>query len=477
MGILGLGYMGLATAAAFARHGVTTVGYDVLPDRRAAVRAGMSPFHEDGLEELLQTEVRSGRLTVAETMADVAERAAVIFLCLPTPPRDDGEIDLRPIEGGAAELGRALARVDGFRVVVVKSTVVPGTTETVVGPALLGASGKTGDQIAVASNPEFLAEGRMVEDALHPDRIVVGVSHPRAAELLRSLYAVFDSPLIVVTPAGAEMTKYASNSFLALKISFANELARFAEQVGVNVDDVVRGVGSDPRIGHRFLQAGPGFGGSCFSKDVQAFARAARDRGVRLSLVEQIMTVNDAQTRHAGDLIAGQLPEGKGTVALLGLAFKEGTDDLRESRALPIVERLAGAGIEVRAHDPVSSGKFATWLQGRPVDIRDRVRICAAAEETVTGADVAALQVPWPEYLSWPSAWTRAMRHPVLVDLRRAFSEDRAAAEHLRLVRLGDGRPGVGTVPPASSGSARQGAPDAGVPRPALRAARSEGTG
>jgi UDPglucose 6-dehydrogenase len=473
VGILGLGYMGLATAAAFARHGVTTIGYDVLPDRRAAVRAGTSPFHEDGLEELLRTEVQGGRLTVAETMAEVAERAAVIFLCLPTPPRDDGEIDLRPIEGGATELGTALARVSAFRVVVVKSTVVPGTTETVVRPALLRASGKTGDQIAVASNPEFLAEGRMVEDALRPDRIVVGVSDPRAADLLRSLYAVFDSPLIVVTPAAAEMTKYASNSFLALKISFANELARFAEQIGVNVDDVVRGVGSDPRIGGRFLQAGPGFGGSCFSKDVQAFARAARDRGVPLTLVEQILPVNDAQTRHATDLIVGQLPAGTGVVALLGLAFKEGTDDLRESRALPIVDQLAGAGVEVRVHDPVSSGKFATWLQGRIPSVRAQVRICASVEEAVTGADVAALQVPWPEYLVWPSAWTHALRHPILVDLRRAFPEARARAENLRLIRLGDGRPGRSPEPSTRPASGRGAAPDGDARIPAPRAAGS----
>ncbi len=444
-GVIGLGYMGLATAAAFARHGVPTFGYDVVPERRATVRAGHAPFHEDGLEALIRGEVRRGRLTIVESLEELARRASVIFLCLPTPPRSDGRIDLRPIRAGARQLGRALAGVDAFRLVVVKSTVVPGTTESVVGPELRRAAGKGPDQIAVAASPEFLAEGRMVEDALHPDRVVVGVSDPRAVRLVESLYACFESPLLLMAPAAAEMTKYAANSFLAMKISFANELSRFSEQVGIDVDDVARGLGSDRRVGRRFLDAGPGFGGSCFSKDVQAFVRSARDHGVRLRLAGQVMPVNDEQTRHATSLILREIPGTgrRGTAAILGLAFKEGTDDLRESRALPIVEQLAARGVSVRVHDPVASVKFRAWLADQKPSVRRRVTVAATVDEALDGADVAALQVPWPEYLAWSRAWSKRMRHPVLVDLRRAFPIERAKAVGLRLVRLGDGRASV----------------------------------
>ncbi|MFI5415435.1 MAG: UDP-glucose dehydrogenase family protein, partial [Candidatus Lutacidiplasmatales archaeon] len=403
VGVVGLGYMGLASAAAFARHGVSVTGYDVLPERRATVRSGSSPFHEEGLGELVRSEIQSGRLRVADTLAELVDQSTIIFLCLPTPPLPTGRIDLRPIRAGAEELGRALARVDGFRLVVIKSTVVPGTAQTVIAPVVAKASGKGPAQVAVASNPEFLAEGRMVADALRPDRIVVGVSDPRSEQLLRSLYAAFDAPLIVVTPAGAEMTKYAANSFLALKISFANEVSRFSERVGVDIDDVVRGFGSDPRIGEQFLKAGPGFGGSCFSKDVRAFVRAAKDHGVRLRLSEQVVAANDEQTRHAAELIRGELPRGRGAkVAFLGLAFKEGTDDLRESRALPIVREIAGEGVAVRAHDPVALPKFRDWLSKEPAGLRARVSTWATTAEALTGADAAVLQAPWPEYLAWP---------------------------------------------------------------------------
>jgi UDPglucose 6-dehydrogenase len=440
VGVVGLGYMGLATAASFAQHDVVTYGYDVVPERRAAVRSGTAPFYEEGLGELVGSATRSGRLAVVDTLADLANRANVIFLCLPTPPLASGRIDLRPLEQCARALGRVLRDIEDFRLVVVKSTVVPGTTEGVLGPLLAKTSGKGPARLAVASSPEFLAEGRMVADALHPDRVVVGVSDRRSAGLLQDVYATFDSPVIVVTPSGAEMTKYAANSFLALKVSFANEVSRFSERVGVDIDDVVRGFGSDPRIGPRFLQAGPGFGGSCFSKDVRAFVRSARDHGVRLRLAEQVIPVNDDQTRHATELVVNALPDGPGgSVAVLGLAFKEGTDDLRESRALEIIRELTRREVDVRAHDPAALVGFRRWLADEPGSVRSRVTVHPTALDAVTGADVAVLQSAWSEYLAWPDAWTGRMRHPVVVDLRRAFSPKRAAAARLHLIRLGDG--------------------------------------
>lgn len=441
VGVLGLGYMGLASAAAFAQHGAMVIGYDVVPERRAIVRAGSSPFHEEGLGELVRSTTDAGRLTVVETVREVATVADVIFLCLPTPPLPDGRIDLRAIQAGAKTLGAEIGKVDDFRLVVVKSTVVPGTTEGVIGPALRTAAGKGSDQLAVASNPEFLAEGTMVRDALRPDRIVVGVEDARSAELLQQVYAAFDSPVIVMTPAGAEMTKYAANAFLAMKISFANEVSRYCEAVGVNVDDVARGIGSDPRIGAKFLHAGPGFGGSCFSKDVSALVRSASDRGIRLPLSERVVPANDEQTSHAVELAVRQLPNpSESTVAVLGLSFKEGTDDLRESRALPIVRGLAARGVQVRAHDPAAMAGFRAWLAAEPEAVRSRVSAWDSPAEAIANADVAVLQVPWPEYLDWPNDWTGRMRRPVLVDLRRAFPPARAAEVKLQLVRLGDGR-------------------------------------
>jgi UDPglucose 6-dehydrogenase len=416
--------MGLATGLAFARRHVPTVGYDVLPERRRLLRAGKSPIYEEGLRPLLRSEIRSGRFRVVDSWEDLVRQANVIFLCLPTPRGPAGRIDLRPIRRGVREVGMALEGGTDFRLLVVKSTVVPGTTERIVRPLLERVSGRDSTSLGVASSPEFLAEGSMVRDSLDPERIVVGVAGAREERLLRSVYRNFPAPLVVLTPTEAELVKYASNAFLALKVTFANEVSRLVERLGGNIDRVMEGVGRDSRVGSKFLSAGPGFGGSCFEKDVAALVNRARELGDPLPLLGRLLTANGAQTRHATALVRDTVGDLRGkSIALLGLAFKAGTDDVRESRALPIADELVRAGARVRAHDPAATRNFrAVWEESKPRSEKGFV-FCSTVEEALRNADVAVIQAAWPAYKRWPERWSRLMRRPLIVDLRRGLPE------------------------------------------------------
>ncbi len=442
VGIGGLGYMGLATGLGFAHRGVRVLGYEVRADVRRALRRAQTPIFEPGLPKLLRQERRSGRFDVVDSWQELADRCDVVFLCLPTPARRDGRIDLGPLRTGTTSLGEALRTARGYRLAVVKSTVVPGTTDEVVRPLLERVSGRDGRTLGVASNPEFLAEGSMVRDAVSPDRIVIGTSRTRDETLLRRIYSRFPSQVVSLSPTEAELTKYSANAFLALKVTFANEVSRLAERVGASIDPVLGAVGMDPRVGPRFLSAGPGFGGSCFEKDVLAFVASSRARGVRMRLVESLVPSNEDQTDHAFELlreVAGPL-RGK-TVALLGLAFKAGTDDVRESRALSLATSAARAGARLRLHDPVAAAKFrALWtLPGAGARART-VEYRRTPRDALRGADVAVLQVAWPEYLSWPAAWTAVMRRPLVLDLRRALSPAARARAQIEWRGLGVGR-------------------------------------
>jgi UDPglucose 6-dehydrogenase len=438
VGIGGLGYMGLATGLGFAHRGVRVLGYELRTDVRTALRQSKTPIFEPGLPELLRQERRSGRFDLVDSWEELVERSDIIYLCLPTPAGPDGRIDLGPLRTGTRALATALAGGRKYRLVVVKSTVVPGTTEDVVRPLLEQVSGRTGTTLGVATNPEFLAEGTMVRDATSPDRIVIGTSSRKDERLLKRIYALFPSQLVVLSPTEAELTKYSSNAFLALKVTFANEVSRLAERVGASIDPVMGAVGLDPRVGPRFLSAGPGFGGSCFEKDVLAFATSSRSRGVRMRLIEALVPSNEDQTDHAFDRIRQAVGPLRGrTVALLGLAFKAGTDDVRESRALALATAIRRAGGRLRLHDPVAAEKFrALWKP--PGGVRSRgVRYCRTPIDALRGADVAVLQVAWPDYLRWPPAWTGVMRRPVVVDLRRALPPSVRERAHLEWHGLG----------------------------------------
>ena len=438
VGIAGLGYMGLATGLGFARRGVQVVGYEVRAEVRRDLARGRTKIHEPGIEDLLKGGLKSGRFDIVASWAELVARSDLLFLCLPTPRRPDGHIDLRPMLRGVRELGEALRADTPPRLVVVKSTVVPGTTEEVLRPTLERISGRSPPQLTVAANPEFLAEGSMVKDVLEPERIVIGVSGTADERKLRAVYRAFPAPVISVSPTGAELVKYAANAFLALKVTFINEIARLAESVGSDVDGVADAVGLDSRIGRKFLSAGPGFGGSCFEKDVRALVARSHDLGLHPRTLESIVPSNEDQTRHAFEIVRSAIGTLRGRrVAVLGLAFKAETDDVRESRALPLAQYLRAAAASVRFHDPVALENFRRLWTEAGGSTGPGVRFCRTATEAIQGADAAVIQAAWPEYLDFPSSWTRRMRRPLVVDLRRALPTPLRARPDLRWVGLG----------------------------------------
>ncbi len=462
VGILGAGYMGLATGVAFAHRGRRVYAYDVNPGIRAAVRHGKSPYREDGLAELVRETTRRGTLVVVDSVEELVAHAATIFVCLPTPSLRSGAIDLRPLRRGLDQLGRAARSVPDYRVVVVKSTVVPGSTSLLVEPWLRRRSGKGPLDLGVVFNPEFLSEGRMVRDALHPSRIVLGGLDRRALRQVRGLYGGFGAPVFEMSPSEAELVKYASNALLALKVSFANEVGRLAERLGGNVDEVMQATGADPRIGPAFLRAGPGFGGSCFRKDLRAIVERSRALGERFRSGETALAINDDQVEHALALVragAGRL-RGR-TVAVLGLAFKAGTDDVRESRAFPLVQGLIRRGAKVRVHDPVALENFRRAWTHPPRRGSSRVTFCRSVEGALRGTDLAVLHTDWPAYARWPARWSRAMRTPTLVDLRREISLGVRRRAGLRVIALGVGPAPAppGSVCPVRRPAARQRGP------------------
>jgi UDPglucose 6-dehydrogenase len=439
VGIVGLGYMGLATGLAFAAHGATVFGYDIQPRTRSEVASGLTPYREVGLESLLRGQIRLRRFEVTDTLEQLVARVDGIFLCVPTPSLPSGRIDLRPLKRCAEQLGDALKGVTKRHpIIVVKSTVVPGTAETLVAPIVKRRRGSSSAAIDVAANPEFLAEGSLVNDALHPSRVVFGATSRRASAWLRKAYRPFDAPMFELTPSGAELVKYAANAFLALKVSFANETARLADQLKVDVDAVMAAVGQDPRIGKSFLRAGPGFGGSCFEKDVRALVVRSKGMGVRLRTSETALRVNREQLAYALELIRRAAGPVRGkTLALLGLSFKAGTDDVRESRALLLARELVIAGAEVRGHDPVAMENFRTAWADFHARGKGKLDLQVTVEGALRGADAAILQADWPMYVQWPSAWSRIMRRPLLVDLRRALDPRVAKRAGLTRVALG----------------------------------------
>jgi UDPglucose 6-dehydrogenase len=440
IGIVGLGYVGLTTATAFAERGRTVVGYDLDPRRRAIVAAGRAPIHEPSLAPLLRRVVRSGRLRVASDLTELLRRCELVFLCVPTPSRPDGAVDVRFVRSAAESVGTSLRAVRGWRGVVVKSTVTPGTTERLVATTLAKASGRTpGRTLGVASNPEFLAEGTAVRDALHPSRIVLGVSDRRTEAALRGAYAGFPAPILVLSPTAAELVKYASNAMLATRVSFTNEVSRLAEKLGVDVYPVMGAVGLDPRIGSKFLAAGPGFGGSCFTKDLHALLAAAAAVGVDLPVTSATLKVNDDQARHVVELAAAATGSVRGrAVAVLGLAFKPDTDDVRESRAFPIVAELLRRGARVRLHDPAAGTNFMAGLDPKlRARHRRSIRLVDSLRTAVAGADLAVIQADWDEYRRAPLALWGRLRRRLIVDARRTLDGAALARRGIEYVAIG----------------------------------------
>jgi UDPglucose 6-dehydrogenase len=433
--MIGGGYVGLVSGACFAEFGVDVAVVESDPAKLAALREGRMPIFEPGLEELVASNVAAGRLQFGADLAEAVAGVEAVFIAVGTPTRrGDGHADLTYVYAAAEQVARALT---GPAVIVTKSTVPVGT-----GRRIAQIMGETRPDLAVevASNPEFLREGSAIGDFMRPDRVVIGAETDHARDVLRRLYRplyLIDSPILFTGLETAELTKYAANSFLAMKVTFINEIADLCEKVGADVHDVARGIGLDGRIGRKFLHPGPGYGGSCFPKDTLALVRIAQDAGAPSRLVEATVAVNDARksamARRIEDAAGGSV-RGK-TVAVLGLTFKPETDDMRDAPAIPIVTRLVGDGAVVQAYDPEGMG------QARPM-LPESVRYCDDAMAAIAGADVLVLLTEWNEFRALsPVRLKEAMRGDVVVDLRNIY--DPVAMRRAGFQYHGIGRPGV----------------------------------
>ncbi|CEJ15028.1 UDP-glucose 6-dehydrogenase TuaD [bacterium YEK0313] len=438
--IVGAGYVGLVTGVCLAEIGHEVVIVDRDAERIAGLKVGRMPIYEAGLDRLVADTARAGRLSFATDLAPAVADAAAIFICVGTPPRPaDGHADISGVHAVAGEIATALG---GFALVVTKSTVPVGTGDEV--EAIIRAR-RPDAAFAVVSNPEFLREGVAIADFLAPDRIVVGVEDERAGALMAALYAPLTgrgAPLVVTNRRTAELIKYAANSFLALKITYINEIANLCEEVGADVEQVSRGIGLDSRIGAKFLKAGPGFGGSCFPKDMLALMKTAQDHGVPLRSVETAVAVNDARkgemvrkiVRAAGGSVAGR------TIAVLGLTFKPDTDDMRSAASLVILPRLIKAGAMIRAYDPAGMANAAPLLPD--------VAMATSAFSACEGADAAVLVTEWDEFGRLDlSQLAAVMKTPLLVDLRNLFDPAIAARSGLRYVSIGRSDDAAGRPP------------------------------
>jgi UDPglucose 6-dehydrogenase len=408
--IFGAGYVGLVTGACFAELGHEVIVRDILPERIEELRAGNVPIHEPGLEELLSRNV--GRLTFTLDVQEALDGAEFAFVAVGTPPTYSGDADLSAVWTVVDEL----PGVSESLTLVMKSTVPVGTGEKV--RANLDVRGLGG--IAYVSNPEFLAEGTAVRDFMHPDRVVVGGFEPEAAAKVAALYDGLETAVVTTDVASAEMVKLASNAFLTTRISFINEIANVCELVGADVMDVARGIGLDHRLGSHFLRAGIGWGGSCFGKDVSALKQLAGNSGYHFQLLSAVIEVNELQKRRLVAKLEKHLGKLRDrTVAVLGLAFKPGTDDLRDAPSLVLASRLLAEGANVRAWDPVADA--GRLLHG--------VTFCDSYLDAVQGADAAVIVTEWPELVGLLSAEVRdAMRNPLIVDGRNLLDPGAARA-------------------------------------------------
>ncbi len=425
LSVIGTGYVGLVTALAFARHGNKVTCVDVITERVEAIRRGEAPFYEPGVPEDLRAHVDSGLVEATTDTAAAVERTEATFLCVGTPSAPDGSYDLTHVETASRDVGAAMRDLERYHLVVTKSTLTPTANRTVVLPALEGASRKVApNDFSLASNPEFLREGSALEDALRPDRIVVGVMEgdERAARMLEGLFEPFDRPVLLTSLEGAELIKLSSNALLATKVAFANEVANLAASVGADGYEVLQGVGMDHRLGPHFLRAGAGFGGSCFPKDLRALLAFSEASGAPMLLPRAALEQNDIQPLQVVDLLRRALDDQMADrrVALLGLSFKADTDDVRETRALPIYRELAGAGARVVCHDPVAGGAFRDLARRSGLPDPE---LAATLTDALDGAEAAVIQTEWDEYRQLGHELLNAlMREPrVVVDGRRVL--------------------------------------------------------
>ena len=422
--VVGLGFVGLATAVCFAKLGMRVLGIDIDRKKVSMISKGSAPFHEPRLEALLRESIRNGRVEVSNNVSLVAN-SPIIFITVGTPSKEDGSMEDRFLVSAARQIGSSTKRSKSYPLLVVKSTVIPGTLLNLIIPEVEKASGlKYGRGFGACCNPEFLREGSAVEDTLNPDRIVIG-GNDKDTKTLREFYGgVYGKKLpgvIVTNLYNAELIKYANNAFLAMKISFINQIARICEELpGGDVSTVAEGIGLDKRISPLFLKAGLGFGGSCFPKDVKAFIQFSKRGGYRPPLAEATMRINFDQPLRAVEMAEEKLGDLKGKkVAVLGLAFKPDTDDMREAVSIRIIEELLRRGAKVSAHDPEAIDVAARIFENK-INLERNVRKC------LDGADCAILVTEWEDYARLrPQDFRGLMKRAFVIDGRRLFNKEK----------------------------------------------------
>ncbi len=430
--VIGSGYVGLVTGACFAELGVTVTCVDKEVEKIDRLQKGEIPIYEPGLEELVRKNAKAGRISFTTDLGQAIQEALVIFIAVGTPPRGDGFADLSHVEAVAETIAD---KMNGYKVIVTKSTVPVGTGARL--RKIIGSRLKEHFDFDIVSNPEFLREGSAIEDFLHPNRVVIGARSQQAAAIMRDLYRplyLIETPMLITDIPTAEMVKYASNAFLATKISFINEVANVCEEVGADVQQVAKGMGLDRRIGSKFLHAGPGYGGSCFPKDVSALAQISKNSGYEFSIIEAVMKVNKNQKERMVTKIQESIGDLQGKrIAFLGLAFKPNTDDMRDAPSIVIAEALQKLGAEIVACDPAAIEEAKKIMEN--VSFVDDPYIA------IDGADAVVLMTEWNPYRSLDLERVKeSMKTPHFIDLRNVYEPERMAEFGFKYTSVG--RPG-----------------------------------
>jgi UDPglucose 6-dehydrogenase len=413
--VIGSGYVGLVTAACLADFGHFVISIDKDRAKIEKLKKGQIPIYELGLEEIVHRNAREGRLTFTTDLAEGVKQSQVIFIGVGTPSLPDGSADLSQVEQVAGEIA---AHMDNYKVIVNKSTVPVGSAQLV--HEIIGKNQKTAVDFDVVSNPEFLREGSAVQDFMHPDRIIIGSNSEKAGSLMKEVYRnlyLLETPFIITTPETAELIKYASNAFLATKITFINELANLCETVGGDIQTLAKAMGMDGRIGYKFLHAGPGYGGSCFPKDTKAIAKIAQNHGERLSIIETVIQANEHQKLRMIQKIRNALGSLNGkTIGILGLAFKNNTDDIRDAPSITIINGLLAEGATIQAHDPAAMEE-ARHLFG------PKIEYCSDPYRAAKGTDALVIVTEWNAYRRLDLVKLKTlMKSPVLFDLRNLYT-------------------------------------------------------
>ncbi len=413
--VIGTGYVGLVTGACFAEFGLNVTCVDKDKDKIKRLNSGETPIYEPGLQELIQRNAKHGRLSFTTLVEEGVKNALVIFIAVGTPPKQDGDSDLRYIKEVSKQTAKTM---DGYKVIVTKSTVPVGTGKMIA--EIIKKYQKTKIDFDIVSNPEFLREGSAIEDFLRPNRIVVGASSEQAIAILKNLYRplyLIETPFLITNVETAEMIKYASNAFLATKISFINEIANLCERVGADIHGVAKGMGLDKRIGPKFLHPGPGFGGSCFPKDTRALFQMAKNSDYELKIVKSVIEVNKRQIIIMIDKIKKSIGKLRGkTIGILGLSFKPNTDDIRESPAIEIAKALIKRGSKIRAYDPEALGTAKAIFNS------GKVTYCKDAYEVAKGANALVIATEWNQFRMLDmKRIKKLLKEPILIDLRNVY--------------------------------------------------------